>query len=112
MAVYIGEGMHDRAVRSAMKIAKAVESIINPLITSVRGVNFQLRQSIGIDTSGLYVVRTGVRGATDLVWVGRAANHAAKMSAISEAPYHTFISRPDLDYVFPRRQVPCSRFIT
>ncbi len=97
MAVYIGAGMYDRAVRSAMKICKAVESIINPFIKSVRKVDFQLRQSIGVDTSKLFVVRTGVRGATDLVWVGRAANYAAKMSGISDPPYHVFISHPVYD---------------
>jgi class 3 adenylate cyclase len=97
MAVYISETMHDQAVRSAMKIAKAVESIINPLIKNIHGVDFQLRQSIGIDTSNLFVVRTGVRGATDLVWVGRAANYAAKMSAISDPPFQVFISHPVYD---------------
>src|SRR5262249_44443815 len=87
MAVYMGDAMHDRAVKSAMKIVKAVSSIINPLIKEVRQKDFQLKQTIGIDCSGLFVVRTGVRGATDLVWVGPAANYAAKMSAISDHPY-------------------------
>lgn len=29
------------------------------------------------------MTRTGIRGANDLVWVGRAANYAAKLSARS-----------------------------
>ena len=41
------------------------------------------KQSVGIDTSELFVARTGIRRANDLVWVGRAANHAAKLSARS-----------------------------
>jgi class 3 adenylate cyclase len=93
MAVYVGQSMHDRAVRSAMKITRAVQQTINPYIKSLRQAHFQLMQSIGIDTSRLFVVRTGVRGANDLVWVGKAANYAAKMSAISEAPYHIFITQ-------------------
>jgi class 3 adenylate cyclase len=47
---------------------------------------------VGVDTSELLVARTGIRGANDLVWVGPAANHAAKLSSISEQPYTTFIS--------------------
>jgi len=35
---------------------------------------------VGIDASTLFVARTGVRGANDLVWVGRAANYAAKLA--------------------------------
>jgi class 3 adenylate cyclase len=97
MAVYMGDSMHDRALKSAMKISKAVGEIINPLIRDVRKKNFQLKHSIGIDTSSLFVVRTGVRGATDLVWVGPAANYAAKMSAISEHPYTIFITQKVYD---------------
>ena len=33
---------------------------------------------LGIDTSKLFVARTGIRKSNDLVWVGRAANYAAK----------------------------------
>ena len=40
-------------------------------------------QVVGIDTSELLVARTGIRGFNELVWVGRAANHAAKLSARS-----------------------------
>jgi hypothetical protein len=50
-----------------------------------------LRHCVGIDASTLFVARTGVRGANDLVWVGRAANYAAKLSAISVG-YPTVIS--------------------
>jgi class 3 adenylate cyclase len=41
-----------------------------------------VRFVIGIDTSELFVAKTGVRGANDLVWVGRAANYAAKLAAM------------------------------
>jgi class 3 adenylate cyclase len=46
---------------------------------------------VGIDTSRLLVARTGVRGANDLVWVGRAANYAAKLATLSEG-YGTYIT--------------------
>jgi class 3 adenylate cyclase len=45
----------------------------------------------GVDTSELFVCRIGVRNDNDLVWVGRAANYAAKLSEISN-DYPIFIS--------------------
>jgi len=39
---------------------------------------------VGIDTSALFVARIGVRNDNDLVWVGRAANYAAKLTEIPE----------------------------
>ena len=43
-----------------------------------------MRHHVGIDTSSLFVSRIGVRNDNDLVWVGRAANYAAKLCAIDE----------------------------
>ena len=40
-----------------------------------------MRQSVGVDTSELLVAKTGIRTVNDLVWVGRAANYAAKLSS-------------------------------
>jgi class 3 adenylate cyclase len=88
MAVYIGEIKNTRAVRSAMKLRYAVAEILKPAKdkqypdASAEEVKF----AVGVDTSDLFVARTGVRGANDLVWVGRAANYAAKLAAIS-SPY-------------------------
>ena len=82
MAVYTGKTRHDKAVRSALKINCAVKEIINPALAELYpDANYVVRQSVGIDASELFVARTGIRGANDLVWVGRAANHAAKLSA-------------------------------
>jgi class 3 adenylate cyclase len=84
MAVYIGGSKNTSAVKSAMKIRDAVTTIINPAkdkqypTSSSEPVEFVA----GIDTSDLFVAKTGVRGANDLVWVGRAANYAAKLTAL------------------------------
>lgn len=93
MAVFIGGSKNTAAVRTGMKIKSAVDNIINPLIKEVWKANFLLRQVVGIDTSGLMAAQTGIRGTNDLVWVGRAANWAAKMCSISEQPYQTIISK-------------------
>lgn len=92
MAVYIGGSKNTSAVRSAMKINYAVLSIINPAIRNqYPNTDFQLKHVVGVDTSSLYVARIGVRNDNDLVWVGRSANHAAKLCAIKEDNI-TFIS--------------------
>ncbi len=92
MAIFIGDSKNTTAVRTGMKIKSAVDNIINPLIKEVRQSDFVLKQVVGIDTSSLMAAQTGIRGTNDLVWVGRAANWAAKMCSISEQPYQTIIS--------------------
>jgi len=84
MAVFLGGTPTTNAVRCALKINWAVQSIINPAIEAQYGAGkYTVKQVIGIDHSSLFVVRTGVRGDNDLVWVGRAANYAAKLTEIS-----------------------------
>ena len=84
MAVYIGELKNTCAARSALKINYTVTEIINPLLKKYYpATDYRVRQVVGIDTSELFVARTGIRGSNDLVWVGRAANYAAKLSSLS-----------------------------
>jgi class 3 adenylate cyclase len=92
MAVYIGDAKNTSAVRTALKINHAVSFIINP----AKGLQYPketytLKHVVGIDSSKLFVARTGVRGANDLVWVGRAANYAAKLATLPDA-YGTYIT--------------------
>lgn len=84
MAVYIGGSKNTSAVKSAMKTRYAVTKIINPAKNKqyTGSSDDPVKFVIGIDTSVLFVAKTGVRGANDLVWVGRAANHAAKLAAL------------------------------
>lgn len=88
MAVFAGDSKNTSAVRTALKINFAVEQIIRPVIRANRyGHNdFLLKHVVGVDTSRLHAARIGVRGDNDVVWVGRAANHAAKLTNISEKP--------------------------
>jgi len=92
MGVFIGASKNTSAVRCGLKINCAVKKIINPALkTHYPNTDFTVRQVAGIDTSSLLVARTGVRGANDLVWVGRAANYAAKLAGLS-ADYSTRIT--------------------
>jgi class 3 adenylate cyclase len=92
MAVYIGISKNTNAVRTGLKINYAVQRIINPALRKQYSSDvYQVKQVVGIDTCSLLVARTGIRGSNDLVWVGHAANHAAKMAALSPV-YPTGIS--------------------
>jgi len=85
MAVFIGKTKNTTAARCALKINYAVQSIINPaLVKQYSHGTYKVRHHVGIDTSSLFVSRIGVRNDNDLVWVGRAANYAAKLCAIRE----------------------------
>src|SRR5260370_21208050 len=92
MARGTNDAKNTTSVRTGLKIHWAVKFIIAPLQKAQYPANqFELRQVVGIDTSDLYVARTGIRGSNDLVWVGRAANHAAKLTDLSP-DYPTYIT--------------------
>jgi class 3 adenylate cyclase len=92
MAVFIGDSKNTSAVKAAMQINGAVHDIVNPAIkTQYPQKAYALRHVVGVDTSSLFVARIGVRNDNDLVWVGRAANYAAKLSSINE-PNTLFIT--------------------
>jgi class 3 adenylate cyclase len=92
MAIYIGDSRDPDAVRTAMQINYATSQIIIPKIKETFDPpHYHVKQSVGIDRSVLYAVRTGIRGSNDLVWVGNSANNAAKMCDIRDG-YPTHIS--------------------
>ena len=98
MGVFIGTTKNTSAAKTALQINYAVQKIINPKLKEVyTTTDFVLRQVVGIDTSKLFVARTGVRGANDLVWVGRSANLAAKLCALREGVYTSFITKDVFD---------------
>jgi class 3 adenylate cyclase len=56
-----------------------------------------VQQAVGVDTGSLFLARTGIRGANDLVWVGRAANHAAKLCSLRSGSYASWITKTVYD---------------
>lgn len=85
MAVFIGDYKNSNAAKAALKINAAVIDIINPaILRQYPKTSYQLKHVVGIDTSSLFAARIGVRNDNDLVWVGRAANYAAKLTSIEE----------------------------
>lgn len=97
MAVYIGDYKNTNAVKSALKINWACRNIIQPSLNNHYSNNdYTVKHTVGIDTSKLMVAKTGVRGSNDLVWVGRAANWAAKLTSLSHE-YPTWITKAVYD---------------
>lgn len=83
MGVFVGETQTTPAARAALKINWAVQKIVNPeLKAQYPGSNYTVSQVVGIDCGEVRAARTGVRGYNDLVWVGRAANYAAKLTEL------------------------------
>lgn len=92
MAVFIGDEKNTTATRTALKINWAVDQLINPTLKMQYGEEtYQMGHVIGVDTSNVFVSRIGVRNDNDLVWVGRAANYAAKLTTINE-DYSVYIT--------------------
>jgi class 3 adenylate cyclase len=101
MAVYIGKAPNTNAVKSALKLRYAVGEIINPAKDKQypKASSDPVKFVVGIDTSSLFIAKTGVRGANDLVWVGRAANYAAKLAALPAT--YTYITKDVYDKMLP-----------
>ena len=92
MAIFIGGYKNTSAATAALKINWAVSELINPSLKAQYGDNtYQMSHVVGIDTSPLFASRIGVRNDNDIVWVGRAANYAAKLSSLNEG-YSVFIT--------------------
>ncbi len=86
MGIFIGDYQSTSAAKCGLKINWAVQNIINPALNGQYTSNkFTVQQIVGIDTSKIYAARTGVRGDNDIVWVGRAANYAAKLTELKSA---------------------------
>jgi class 3 adenylate cyclase len=93
MAVFIGETKNSDAAKTALQINHTVQNIINKALKEAyQNSSFQIKQAVGIDTSDLFVARTGIRGSNDLVWIGRASNYAAKLCNIREDGFYSYIT--------------------
>ncbi|MBD2100274.1 adenylate/guanylate cyclase domain-containing protein [Leptolyngbya sp. FACHB-261] len=101
MGVFLGRSKNFSAVKCAFNINYAFLNIIKPKLeakySSLSRGTFKLAQCVGIDTSKVLVVRSGIQDNNDLVWVGRAPNVAAKLSGIRNSPYHTYITKEVFD---------------
>jgi class 3 adenylate cyclase len=92
MAVFIGDRKNTPAAKSALHINAFVTELNQTIRSVYPDTSYSLRQSVGVDTSSLFAARTGIRNNNDLVWVGRAANYAAKLCSLGDATYPSHIT--------------------
>lgn len=82
MAIFVGDDQAEDAITAALKISDAVSKIINPqFFEFYEAMHRPLAHTVGIDSGRLLAAKTGVRVDSDLVWVGPAANYAAKLNS-------------------------------
>lgn len=92
MAVFIGDYKNTSAAKTALQINYLVRQINEAIKQTYPTTAYSLRQAVGIDTSDLFVARTGIRNSNDLVWVGRSANYAAKLCGLGTADFPSYIT--------------------
>lgn len=93
MAVYLGDYKNTSAAKTALRINYGMQEIIKPkLATQYPNKKYAPAHVVGIDTSSVLAARVGVRNDNDIVWVGRAANHAAKLCDIRKDDYSSWIT--------------------
>lgn len=98
MGIFISESQRNSAVSCALEIHYAVKNIVQAELKNFWKTDFEIRHVVGIDTSEIRAARTGVRGDNDLVWIGNAANLAAKLTALS-SDYPTWITKRVYDHL-------------
>lgn len=95
MGVFVGDSKNTNAAKCGLKMSWTVQKLLQPKLQahfkSLDEEGFTITHAAGIDTGNVLCIRAGQRGDNDLVFVGRAPNLAAKLSAEREAPYLTFI---------------------
>lgn len=92
MGIFISQTQCNDAVSCAMEINYAVKNIVQAELAKGWRTDFKIRHVIGIDISEMRAARTGVRGDNDIVWIGNAANLAAKLTALN-ADQPTWITK-------------------
>jgi uridylate cyclase len=101
MGIFIGDAKNSAAAKAALQINYAVLKIIGPKVVikypilATRG--FVLKHATGVDRSDILAVRAGMRGENDLIWIGRSAAVAAKLSSIRDVGWTSFITKDVYD---------------
>lgn len=97
MGVFIGDSKNSNAAECALKMNHLVTKILRPKaeakFPSLVSKGFKIKHCVGISRSDVLVVRGGVRGSNDLVFVGAAPNIAAKLSEIRNSTWHSYITK-------------------
>ena len=92
LVFYMGaeEETISKAICSAMRMCYAITHIVNPLMKGLSNLDFD----IGIDYGKVLAKNVGISGSLnkDLIWIGRGANRATKISDKCKFPHNIGIS--------------------
>ena len=84
MGIFNGSTPCSDAAICALKLNWVVKNIINSALkVQYPQQSYSVKHVVGIDVGKLRAARTGVRGGNDIVWVGRTANYAAKLTELN-----------------------------
>lgn len=93
MGAFIGDGKNSTAAKAALNVKWGITTVVQSEHDDYyKGKGIKVNYCVGVDSCEHHVVRTGIRGSNDLLWVGKAANYAAKLSSHNWSPYHSIIS--------------------
>jgi len=96
MGVFVGDNKDSAAAKCALQMNYIVTKVLRPKaeekFPSLKEKGFAVQHCVGVASSDVFVVRGGVRGSNDLVFIGSAPNIAAKLSEIRNSPWHTYIT--------------------
>lgn len=96
MGVFVGNSKNSNAANCALRMNYVVTRVLRPKaedqFSSLKTKGFTIAHCAGLHRSEVLVVRGGVRGSNDLIFVGSAPNLAAKLSDIRNSPWHTYIT--------------------
>lgn len=92
MAVFFEGSKNTNAAKTALNIAWCAKMVNEELKAYYTSTDFVFKQCVGVDSGKLFVAKTGIRGSNDLVWVGGAANYAAKLCDLRDDTYTSWIT--------------------
>jgi len=92
MAVFFEGAKNTNAAKTALNINWCTRMVNEELKDFYKTTQYTVKQAVGIDSGKLFVAKTGVRGANDLVWVGSAANLAAKLCELRDDYYVSWMT--------------------
>lgn len=93
MAVFYGDLKNTSAAKTALQISYMVSEINQKLKAQYPGTTYMLKHAIGVDSSKLFVSKAGIKNSNDLIWIGRAANYAAKLCTLATDEYPIHITK-------------------
>jgi adenylate cyclase len=96
MGVFVGGKRNTNAAKCALQMHYVLREILRPQAAtkfpSHASNGLALDHCVGVASGTVTVVRSGIRGSNDLVFVGDAPNFAAKLSGIRNATAKTYIT--------------------